>query len=188
MTVVFLINDKFHNILYLDNLIFHSRATRGLSDRNFGCGRRPRYLIFSQFSICCCQNAFASGALPRTPPGASSAPTSWQTLVLNIAEGPTEFRAPGPRDPTIRHWSAPLQARPHSVNYISLDMTTIRWHTIRNIHVINLAAFICWLLFYKLHCTLHVSNNLCMPVVCAWINGGATKHSIGSGVDIYLGH
>ena len=30
-------------------------------------------------------------------------PTNWQTLVLNIAEGPTELRAPGPRDPTIRH-------------------------------------------------------------------------------------
>ena len=28
---------------------------------------------------------------------------SWQTLGLTIAEGPTELRAPGPRDPTIRH-------------------------------------------------------------------------------------
>ena len=34
--------------------------------------------------------------------GASSAP-NWQTLGLTIAEGPTELRAPGPRDPTIRH-------------------------------------------------------------------------------------
>ena len=49
---------------------------------------------------------FASGALPRTPPGASGAP-SWQTLGLTIAEGPTELRAPGPRDPTIRHCLAP---------------------------------------------------------------------------------
>ena len=28
---------------------------------------------------------------------------SWQPLGLTIAEGPTELRAPGPRDPTIRH-------------------------------------------------------------------------------------
>ena len=35
--------------------------------------------------------------------GASSSP-SWQTLGLTTAEGPTELRAPGPRDPTIRHW------------------------------------------------------------------------------------
>ena len=57
MTVVVLINDKF-NIFYLDNVIFH-RLQRRLSDRNYRCRRRPRYLIFSQFSICCCQNAFA---------------------------------------------------------------------------------------------------------------------------------
>ena len=46
----------------------------------------------------------------RLPPGlclgphlrASSSP-SWQTLGLTIAEGPIELRAPGPRDPTIRH-------------------------------------------------------------------------------------
>ena len=57
MTVVVLINDKF-NIVYLDNVIFYR-----LQRRNFGSRRRPRYLIFSQFSICCCQNAFASGTL-----------------------------------------------------------------------------------------------------------------------------
>ena len=41
---------------------------------------------------------------PRTPPGggASSAP-SWQTLALTTAEGPTELRAPEPRDSKIRH-------------------------------------------------------------------------------------
>ena len=33
----------------------------------------------------------------------ASSASSWQTLGLTIAEGPTELRAPGPRDPTIRH-------------------------------------------------------------------------------------
>ena len=50
-------------------MILHRLQQRRLSDRNYGCRRRPRYLIFSQFSICCCKNAFASGALPQTPPG-----------------------------------------------------------------------------------------------------------------------
>ena len=80
-------------------MIFHGR----LSDRNYWCRRRPRYLIFSQFSIYIV-------AKMRLPPGlclgphlgASSSP-SWQTLGLTIAEGPTELRAPGPRYPTIRH-------------------------------------------------------------------------------------
>ena len=80
-----------------------------LSDRNYGCRQRPRYLIFSQFSIgpillpkCVCLRGSASESLgPHR--GASSA-SSWQTLGLTIAEGPTELRAPGPRDPTIRHW------------------------------------------------------------------------------------
>ena len=35
--------------------------------------------------------------------GASGTP-SWETLSHTVAEGPTELRAQGPRDPTIRHW------------------------------------------------------------------------------------
>ena len=81
---------------------FH-RLQYHLSDRNYGCRRRQRYLIFSQFSKYCCQNEFAFGALPRTPPGASCSAPSWHTLGFTIAEGPTELRAPGPRYPTIRH-------------------------------------------------------------------------------------
>ena len=57
-------------IVYLENVIFN--RLRRLSYRNYGCRRRPRYLIFSQFSICCCQNAFAFGALPGPRRGASS--------------------------------------------------------------------------------------------------------------------
>ena len=46
------------------------------------------------------------GLYPAPRRGASSAPPPpprWQTLGLTIAEGPTELRAPGPRDPKIRH-------------------------------------------------------------------------------------
>ena len=101
MTVVVLISDKF-NIVYLDNVIFHRLQSR-LSDRNYGCRRRPRYLIFSQFSICCCQNAFASGALPRTPPGGLQ-----RSQLANVGShhcrGPHRIagpRAPRPHDPPL---------------------------------------------------------------------------------------
>ena len=42
-------------------------------------------------------NELSSSTIPAPP-------AQWQTLGLTIAEGPTELRAPGPRDPTIRHW------------------------------------------------------------------------------------
>ena len=82
-----------------------------LSDRNYGCRQRPRYLIFSQFSI-------GPILLPKCvflrlclgPHRGASSASSWQTLGLTIAEGPTELRAPGPRDPMIRHWILPIQA------------------------------------------------------------------------------
>ena len=52
--------------------------------------------------------------------GASSSP-SWQTLGLTIAEGPTELRAPGPRDPTIRHWvGVGLHAQPGLSGHLTL--------------------------------------------------------------------
>ena len=83
----------------MDNVIFHSR----LSDRNYGCRRRPRYMIFSQFSIYCCQNAFASGALSRTPPGGFQRPQ-----LTNVGSyhcrGPHRIaglRAPIPRYPPL---------------------------------------------------------------------------------------
>ena len=43
------------------------------------------------------------GLCPRPRRGLPASAPSWQTLGLTIAEGPTELRAPGPRDPTIRH-------------------------------------------------------------------------------------
>ena len=93
-------NDKFHiGLVYLDNVIFHGR----LSDRNYWCRRRPRYLIFSQFSIYCCQNAFASGALPRTPPGGFQLP-QLTNVGSHHCRGPHRMagpRAPRPHDPPL---------------------------------------------------------------------------------------
>ena len=86
-------------------MTFH-RLHRRLSDRNYGCRLRPRYLIFSPFLIYFCQNAFGSGPLPGPRRGCLQHPQnpSWDTLSHTLAKGPTELRAPGPRDPTIRHW------------------------------------------------------------------------------------
>ena len=75
---------------------------RRLSYRNYGCRRRPRYLIFSQFSICCCQNAFAFGALPGPRRGASSAQAGkrWVSPLQRATQiaGPW---APRPHDPPL---------------------------------------------------------------------------------------
>ena len=80
-------------------MIFHGR----LPDRNYWCRRRPRYLIFSQFSIYCCQNAFASGALPRTPPGGFQLP-QLANVGSHHCRGPHRIagpRAPRPHDPPL---------------------------------------------------------------------------------------
>ena len=98
------LNDTFHTV-YLDNMIFH-RLQRRLTDRNYGCRQRPRYLIFSQFSICCCQNAFASGALLRISPGVSSQhPQLANVARSHHCRGPHRIagpRAPRPHDPPLR--------------------------------------------------------------------------------------
>ena len=93
-------------IVYLNNVIFH-RLQRRLSDRNYRFRLRPKYLIFSQFVIYCYQNALPPGLCPGPRwGGAYDAPDpSWETLDHTLAEGPTEWRGPGPRDPTIRHGS-----------------------------------------------------------------------------------
>ena len=83
------------NFIYLDNVIFHSR----LSDRNYGCRRRPIYLIFSQFSIYCCQNAFASEALPRTPPGGFQRPPAGKCWVSPLERAPQNCGPQGPETP-----------------------------------------------------------------------------------------
>ena len=86
-------------------MIFH-RLQRRLSDRNYGCRRRPRYLIFSQFSIilCFCQNAFASGALPRFPPGGGLQRPQLANVGSHHCRGPHRIagpRAPRPHDPPL---------------------------------------------------------------------------------------
>ena len=88
-------------VVYLDNVIFH-RLQRRLSGRNYGCRLRPKYRIVSQFSILLLPKMLCL----RTPlwGGAYDAPDpSWETLGHTLAEGSTEWRGPGPRDPTIRH-------------------------------------------------------------------------------------
>ena len=85
-----MINDKFH-IVYLDNVIFLKLQCR-LSDRNYGCRRRP---IFNIAKMC-----LPPGLCPGPHRGASS----WQTMGLIIWEGPAELRDPRPRDPTISHF------------------------------------------------------------------------------------
>ena len=86
-------------------MIFHGR----LSDRNHWCRRRRRYLIFSQFSIYCYQNAFASGALPRTPPGGVQLP-HLANVGSHHCRGPHRIagpRAPRPHDPPLTSGQAP---------------------------------------------------------------------------------
>ena len=88
----FLINDNVH-IVYLDNVIFH-RLQRRLSDRNYGCRRRPRYLISANFHVV---------AKMRLAPGGFQCP-SWQTLGLPHCRGPHRIagpRAPRPHDPPL---------------------------------------------------------------------------------------
>ena len=59
-----------------------------------------RDLILSQFSIDCCQNAFASGALPRTPLGGLKRPRppagkcGSHTLILQSADTENELPSP----------------------------------------------------------------------------------------------
>ena len=43
------------------------------------------------------------GLCPTPRRGLPASAPSWQTLGLTIAEAPTELRAPGPQDHTIRH-------------------------------------------------------------------------------------
>ena len=88
----FLINDNVH-IVYLDNVIFH-RLQRRLLDRNYGCRRRPRYLISANFHVV---------AKMRLAPGGFQCP-SWQTLGLPHCRGPHRIagpRAPRPHDPPL---------------------------------------------------------------------------------------
>ena len=70
-----------------------------------GCRRRPIGIpdfqpIFNNILLPKC---FVSGALPRTPLGGGGFPAPPDPQLRHVAEGPTELRAPGPRDPTIRH-------------------------------------------------------------------------------------
>ena len=84
-------------------MILHGR----LLYRNYWCRRRPRYLIFSQFSIYCCQNAF----------GFASDPT-WGL----------------PAPPAGKRWVSPLQRAPQNCGPQGLETprsATVRGYNIR---------------------------------------------------------
>ena len=69
-----------------------------------GCRRRPiKIPDFQPIFNILLPKCFASGALPRTPLG-GGLPAPPDPQLRHVAEGPTEMRAPGARDPTIRHW------------------------------------------------------------------------------------
>ena len=82
-------------------MIFHGR----LSDRNYGCRQRPRYLIFSQFSIgpillpkCVCLRGSASD-----PTGGFRRP-QLANVGYHHCRGPHRIagpRAPRPHDPPL---------------------------------------------------------------------------------------
>ena len=40
---------------------------------------------------------------------------SCETFGHTLSEGPTELRAPGPRDPTVRHWAEHYVVHPYTV-------------------------------------------------------------------------
>ena len=63
------------------------------------------------------------GSAPDTVVGLTAPPhPSCETLGHTLAEGPTELRAPGPRDPTVRHWLCqplPVSTVPNIVRNLS---------------------------------------------------------------------
>ena len=78
-------------------MIFHGR----LSDRNYVCRQRPRYLIFSQFSIrpillpkCVCLRGSASD-----PTGGLLAPPAGKRWVSPLQRAPQNCGPHGPENP-----------------------------------------------------------------------------------------
>ena len=81
----------------MDNVISLGR----LSDRNYGCRQRPRYLIFSQFSIgpillpkCVCLRGSASD-----PTGGHPAPPAGKRWVSPLQRAPQNCGPQGPETP-----------------------------------------------------------------------------------------
>ena len=82
---------------------------------------RSRDLIFNQFSIDCCQNAFASGAPPRTPLGGLQ-PPSWRRLGHTCAPPFLTFLDPPlhvSRGKTASGKNILTKAPPHKPNHFS---------------------------------------------------------------------
>ena len=98
MTVVFLINDKFH-IVYLDNVIFHRLGpTTSLIRSELWVRRRSRYLIFSQFSMLLPKCVCLRGSAPD-PAGGLPAPPAGKRSVSQLQRAPQNCGPQGPETP-----------------------------------------------------------------------------------------
>ena len=92
-------------IIYLDNVIFHRLQCR-LSDWNYADGDYDTWFSANFQYIIATKMLCLRGSAPDTVVGLTAPPRpSCETLGHTLAEGPTELRAPGPRYPTVRHWS-----------------------------------------------------------------------------------
>ena len=90
-------------IIYLDNVIFHRLQCR-LSDWNYADGDYDTWFSANFQYIIATKMLCLRGSAPDTVVGLTAPPRpSCETLGHTLAEGPTELRAPGPRDPTVRH-------------------------------------------------------------------------------------
>ena len=94
-----------------------------LSDRNYGCRQRPRYLIFSQFSIgpillpkCVCLRGSASD-----PTGGLPAPPAGKRWVSPLQRAPQNCGPQGPETPrsaTVYTYVSPIHMS-HLYVYVS---------------------------------------------------------------------
>ena len=92
-------------IIYLDNVIFHRLQCR-LSDWNYADGDHDTWFSANFKYIIAAKMLCLRGSAPDTVVGLTAPPRpSCETLGHTLAEGLTELRAPGPRDPTVRHWA-----------------------------------------------------------------------------------
>ena len=92
-----------------------------LSDRNYGCRQRPRYLIFSQFSIgpillpkCVCLRGSASD-----PTGGLPAPPAGKRWVSPLQRAPQNCGPQGPETPrsaTAKEFKTLVQDRQNALH------------------------------------------------------------------------
>ena len=99
MTVIFLINDKFHNIVYLDNVIFHSRATASVIRSEFWVWTATKISDFQPIFNMLLPKCVCLRGSARTPPGASSAPPAGKHWFSILLRAPQNCWPQGPETP-----------------------------------------------------------------------------------------